>query len=231
MDFQSPLYTAFLIRRRAKVLADAQFETGECAVVLCPNTTRMTGLARSGTEIRLSYRPKPGRRLCYVWETAVVNGAMVGVNLNRQRDLVAEAIENGVLHELGGYAEIRPAASRYLDLTLIPVENSGFPECQVAIAPLYVKNGADLVFPDGVEVANHHVLRRMEQALNDGQRAVLLLLAQRIDGIGVRAGWTRDAQYMTALRDLCDKGLEIICCGCSVSDQGIWLTARLPFMF
>ena len=36
-----------------------------------------------------------------------------------------------------------------------------------------LKNGADLVFPDGVEVANHHVLRRMEQALNDGQRAVL----------------------------------------------------------
>ena len=61
--------------------------------------------------------------------------------------------------------------------------------------------------------------------------AVLILLAQRIDCIGARAQWTADAQYLTDLKELCDKGLEIICCGCSVSLQGIWVTARLPFTF
>ena len=63
MDFQSPLYKAFLIRRYSKVLADVRLETGETATVFCSNTTRMTSLSGSGTEIYLSYRDKEYRRL------------------------------------------------------------------------------------------------------------------------------------------------------------------------
>ena len=121
--------------------------------------------------------------------------------------------------------------SSYLDIVLTPQENSGYPVCKVAIAPVYQKDGAELLYPDGIEVANHHTLKNLAAALQAGERAVLVLLAQRIDCIGVRAQWTADASYMVDLKDLYDKGLEIICCGCSVSLQGIWVTARLPFMF
>lgn len=85
MDFQSPLYKAFLIRRYSKVLADVHLETGETATVFCSNTTRMTSLADPKTEIYLSYRDKEFRRLQFVWETAVVNGSTVGVNMSRQK--------------------------------------------------------------------------------------------------------------------------------------------------
>ncbi len=235
MDFLSPLYKAFLIKRYSKVLADVHLETGETATVFCSNTTRMTSLCDPKTEIYLSYRNQEFRRLQFVWETAVVNGTMVGVNIDRQKDLVIEAIMNNTLYELYGYAKIEDTKpqtpSSYLDLILTPEENSGFPVCKVAIAPAYQKSGAELIFPDGIDIVNHHTLKQLSAALQAGERAVLVLLAQRIDCIGIRAQWNMDAQYLVKLKELHDKGLEIICCGCSVSLQGIWITARLPFTF
>lgn len=236
MDFQSPLYKAFLIRRYSKVLADVRLENGETVTAFCSNTTRMFSLNEPDTEIRLSYRDKEYRRLSFVWETAVVNGSMVGVNMSRQRDLIIEAVENATLYELGGYAKIEKASasvpsSSYLDLILTPEKDSGYPVCKAAIAPVYQKSEADLLFPDGIDVVNRHTLKQLSAALQAGERAVLILLAQRIDCIGVRAQWNTDAPYLMALKELCDKGLEIICCGCSVSLQGIWVTARLPFTF
>ena len=232
MDFQSPLYKASLIRRYAKVLADVRMETGEKATAFCSNTTRMKTLSDPGTELYLSYCPKPNRRLQLTWEMAVANGTLVGVNMGRQTDLVAEAIMDNTLYELGGYEMIQADQSVFFDLLLTPAPDSGYPPCHVAIASVYEKKGADLLFPDTIDVANHHVLSHLEEALDNRERAVLVLLAQRIDCIGVRAQWTTDASYLVKLKELYDnKGLEILCCGCSVSQQGIWVTARLPFMF
>ncbi len=235
MDFNTPLYKASLIRRYSKVLADVCLETGENITVFCSNTTQMTSLCDPETEIYLSYLPKEHRRLQFTWEIAVVNGSMVGVNMGRQDDLIIEAVVNAVLYELGGYEKIEKISSysnaSYLNLLLTPFENSGYPLCKVAILPVYQKIGTDLMFPDGISVANHHILNQLAATLQAGERAVLILLAQRIDCIGIRAQWIADAQYLLALKDLCDKGLEIICCGCSVSLQGIWVTARLPFTF
>ena len=236
MDFQTPLYKASLIKRYSKVLADVYLESGEMTTVFCSNTTRMTSLTEPKTEIYLSYRNKDFRRLQLIWETALINGSMVGVNTSRQKDLIIEAIMNGTIPELTGYARIENASSylsspSYLDLILIPPENTAYPLCKIAISPVYQKTGTDLSFPDGIDISNHHALKELSSALQAGERTVLILLAQRIDCIGVKAQWTADASYVVALKELCDKGLEIICCGCSVSMQGIWVSARLPFMF
>ena len=232
MDFLAPLYKASLIKRYAKVLADVRLETGEKATVFCSNTTRMKNISDPETEIYLSFCPRPNRRLQLIWELANANGTFVGVNMGRQTDLIAEAIINGTLPELGGYEKIEPDPSVFFDLILTPFENSGYPLCRVAIAPVYEKKEAHLLFPDTIEVANHHVLNHLAKALEEGERAVLVLFAQRNDCIGVRAQWTADSSYLVDLKELYDnKGLEIICCGCSVSPEGIWVTTRLPFTF
>ncbi|MBO4519874.1 MAG: DNA/RNA nuclease SfsA [Alphaproteobacteria bacterium] len=232
MDFLAPLYKAFLIKRYAKVLADVRLETGENATVFCSNTTRMKNISDPDTEIYLSFCPRPNRRLQLIWELANVNGTFVGVNMGRQTDLIAEAIINGALPELSGYERIEPDPSVFFDLILTPAENSGCPPCRIAIAPAYEKKGADLLFPDAIEVSNHHVLNHLANAIENGERAVLILFAQRSDCISIRAQWTTDTPYLVNLKELYDnKGLEIICCGCSVSPEGIWVTTRLPFIF
>ena len=232
MDFQAPLYKASLIKRYAKVLADVRLETGEKATVFCSNTTRMKTLSNPETEIYLSYLPKPNRRLQLIWELASVNGTLVGINMDHQNDLIAEAIINEIFYELNGYETIENDPSVFFDLLLTPPENSGYPLCHVAIAPVYEKKDAELLFPDTISVTNHHVLNHLAAALEKGERSVLILLAQRIDCIGIRAQWTADTSYLVELKELYEnKGLEILCCGCSVSEQGIWVTARLPFLF
>ena len=232
MDFQAPLYKASLIRRYAKVLADVRLETGEKTTVFCSNTTQMKLLSNPGTEIYLSYCPKPNKRLQLVWELVSVNGTLVGVNMKHQMDLIAEAIINDVFYELSGYEKIEQDPSVFFDLLLTPPENSGYPPCHIAIAPVYEKKDAELLFPDTIAVTNHHVLSHLADALEKKERSVLILLAQRIDCIGVRAQWTTDTPYLVNLKELYEnKGLEILCCGCSVSQQGIWVTARLPFLF
>lgn len=232
MEFQAPLYKASLLKRYSKVLADVRMETGEKLTVFCSNTTRMKKLSDPGTEIYLSYVPRPNRRLQMIWELACGNGTFVGVNMHRQKDLVAEAIINETLYELHGYEKIEDDPSAFFDLVLTPPQDSGCPLCHIAIAPVYEKKDADLLFPDTIDVANHHVLHHLAAALENGERAVLVLLAQRIDCIGVRAQWTADASYLVELKELHDnKGLEILCCGCSVSLQEIQATARLPFTF
>lgn len=234
MDFQSPLFRASLIERVSLVLADACLENGEIITAYCSNVSRMKTLTAPGTEIFLSFNRKSGRRLLYTWETAAVSGTLVGVNQGRNYDLIVEGIQNGVLRELAGYdtcERIMPSRGTSLfDLRLTPADER-YPVCKTALSPVYLKKGVDLLYPDGVYVSNRSILPQMASALENGERVVLLLLAQRIDVLGVRADWAADAQYVEGLKDLCDKGLEILCYGCSVSAQGIWVTARLPFMF
>lgn len=234
MDFQSPLFRASLMERISLVLADVCLENGDIVTAYCSNVSKMKTLTEPGTEVYVSFNRKEGRRLLYTWELAAVNGTLAGVNTSHDYELVIEGIQNGVLHELMGYAKserIMPSRGTSLfDLRLTPREKK-YPICKVAIHNVYLKKGVDLLYPDGVYVANRRLLAQMETALDKGERIILLLLAQRIDSIGVRADWIADPNYLNDLKKLYDKGLEILCYGCSVSTQGIWVTARLPFMF
>ncbi len=234
MDFDSPLYRASFMERHALVLADVCLENGEVVTVYCPNVSQMKTLCIPGTEVFVSFNRKPGRRLLYTWETASANGTLVGVNESRRYGLVVEGMRNGVLSELAGYKEIRRVlpsrGGSVADMILVPGDER-FPVCRAAISSVYLKKDADFLYPDGVYVWNRKVAAELGAALEAGERAVLILLAQRIDGIGVRADRTADASYVAALEDLCDKGLEILCYGCTVSARGIWASARLPFMF
>ncbi len=231
MNFISPLYKAALISRTANVLIDACLENGQIVTAYCPNDTRLKGLDMPQSEIWLAFDGARDKRLCYRWELVRTGGALVGVDLDVQTALVLEAVNSGVLYELSGYRDILPALEESsLDLRFVPAD-SRYPECFVAIAPVYVKSGVDLLYPDGVYTANRHALNELEAVLNQGGRAVLLLIAQRIDCLGVKADWTADGDYVAALKNLCDKGLEIICCGCTVSEHEVRIAARLPFSF
>ena len=231
MNFISSLYKAALISRTANVLIDACLENGQIVTAYCPNDTRLKGLDMPQSEIWLAFDGARDKRLCYRWELVRTGGALVGVDLDVQTALVLEAVNSGVLYELSGYRDILPAPEESsLDLRFVPAD-SRYPECFAAIAPVYVKSGVDLLYPDGVYTANRHALNELEAVLNQGGRAVLLLIAQRIDCLGVKADWTADGDYVAALKNLCDKGLEIICCGCTVSEHEVRIAARLPFSF
>ena len=234
MFFQPRLYSARLIERVATVLADVCFDNGEIATAYCSNVSKMTGLTQSGATVYVSQNHKAGRRIPFVWELSAANGSLVGVNMAHNFDLVLEGIRNGVVEELGGYVKcerILPSSdTSLLDMRLTPADRSR-PMCKVAIDSVYCKKNVDLTYPDGIVVPHRHIAAQMRYALGKGERVVLLLLAQRIDAIGVRADWLADPEYVGEIKNLCDIGLEILCYGCSVSPERIVIAAKLPFMF
>ena len=118
MRFVSTLIPATLARRYKRFLADVVLESGEVITVHVANPGAMTGLNRPLSRVWLSDSGNPLRKLPLSWElveTDLGSGPeLVGVNTGHPHQLVAEALEAGLIPELRNYpsittgSEIRP---------------------------------------------------------------------------------------------------------------------------
>jgi sugar fermentation stimulation protein A len=115
VDFSEPLIAGTLVRRYKRFLADVVLEDGTALTAHCPNTGSMLGCQTPGSRVWLSLSDNPKRKYAHTWELVELDGgALVGINTGRSNALVREAIESGLMGELGGYDEIRPEV-RYGD--------------------------------------------------------------------------------------------------------------------
>ena len=105
------LIPATLVRRYKRFLADVVLETGDITTVHVPNPGAMTGLNRPLSRVWLSDSGNSLRKYPCTWElveTDLGRGAeIVGVNTGQPLQLVAEAIETGLIPELRGYPSVR----------------------------------------------------------------------------------------------------------------------------
>ena len=111
MRFEKTLIPATLVRRYKRFLADVVLETGDITTVHVPNPGAMTGLDRPLSRVWLSDSGNPLRKYPCTWElveTDLGSGAeLVGINTGQPHQLVAEAIESGLIPELSGYPSVR----------------------------------------------------------------------------------------------------------------------------
>ena len=101
MHFDTALIPATLVRRYKRFLADVVLETGDITTVHVANPGAMTGLDRPLSRVWLSDSGNPLRKYRCTWElveTDLGSGAeLVGVNTGQPHQLVAEAIETGLI--------------------------------------------------------------------------------------------------------------------------------------
>jgi len=111
MKFVSTLIPATLARRYKRFLADVVLESGEVITVHVANPGAMTGLNRPLSRVWLSDSGNPLRKLPLSWElveTDLGSGPeLVGVNTGHPHQLVAEALEAGLIPELRNYPTVR----------------------------------------------------------------------------------------------------------------------------
>jgi len=230
--FPVPLIGARLTRRYKRFLADVTLDDGTALTAHCPNTGSMLGCQLPGSRVWLSRSDNPKRKYAYTWELVELDGGvLVGINTGRSNALVREAIESGVIGELGGYDEIR-AEVRYgnensrADFLLM----GGSGDCYVEVKNVTaaVQDGV-AVFPDAVSTRGTKHLRELMGVVREaGKRAVLCFCVQRTDVDEVRPADDIDPEYGRTLREAVGTGVEVVAYRAEMHPEAVALAERIP---
>jgi len=230
--FPVSLIGARLTRRYKRFLADVTLDDGTALTAHCPNTGSMLGCQLPGSRVWLSRSDNPKRKYAYTWELVELDGGvLVGINTGRSNALVREAIESGVIGELGGYDEIR-AEVRYgsensrADFLL----SGGDGDCYVEVKNVTaaVQDGV-AVFPDAVSTRGTKHLRELMGVVREaGKRAVLCFCVQRTDVDEVRPADDIDPVYGRTLREALAAGVEVVAYRAEMHPEAVVLAERIP---
>lgn len=227
MNFKNELIPATLLKRYKRFLADVIFDSGEQTTVYCPNTGSMKSCSQPGSRVYLSRSHRPGRKYPLTLELVESDGTWVGVNTGLTNTIVAEAIEGGMVPEIGDVEllrrEVKVSTSSRLDLlvegrrgkTYIEVKNCTLVEEGVAM------------FPDAVTARGTKHLLELIDLYRQGHRAVIFYLVQREDGRLFRPAALIDPRYAEALRLAAREGVEVLAYTATVSPAGVRTAASL----
>jgi sugar fermentation stimulation protein A len=229
--FPSALHRATLVRRYKRFLADVVFEDGREETVHVPNPGAMIGLSTPGMTAWVSRGGSKTRKLAHTLELVEADGGLVGINTLHPNRIVAEALADGAIPEVAGYASVRRevkygAASR-VDFLL---EQPGRPRCWLEIKNVHLMREPGLAeFPDCVAARSLKHLRELSACVVAGERAVMLFVVQRGDCGRFAAAVDFDPAYAKGLLDAYRAGVEVLCYDCTIDLASVRLRRAVPW--
>ena len=228
MKLPVPLTCGTLIRRYKRFLADVRLDSGEVVTAHCANTGSMAGCAVTGSPVLLSRSDRPGRKYPFTWELVHVGGGWVGINTARPNRLVEEAVLNGTVAELQGYASLRRevAYGRNSRVDLL-LEGAEAP-CYIEVKNVTLVEKGRALFPDAVTLRGQKHLCELEEVVRRGDRGVIFFVVQRGDADCVAPADAIDPQYGRLLRRAVSVGVEALAYRAMVTPEMIVLLNRLP---
>lgn len=236
MKFTTPLVRGTLIKRYKRFLTDVTLDSGEVITASCPNTGSMMGLKDPGNRVWLSTSDNPKRKYKHTWEMVEVamdgGRTMVGLNTGRPNAIVSEAIRDGRIAELTGYAglrnEVKYGVNSRIDILL---EDDSRPPCYVEVKNVTLLRQKGIAeFPDGVTARGAKHLREMSEMVRQGHRATMFYLAQRADAEQLTFASDIDPDYLEAYKEARKAGVEAIAYACTLSEDGIILERAIPIL-
>ncbi|MDO6640989.1 MULTISPECIES: DNA/RNA nuclease SfsA [unclassified Shewanella] len=213
MDFSPPLQQGTLLRRYKRFLADVQLDDGSEITIHCPNTGSMKNCLFPGETVWFSSSDNPKRKYPNTWElSATPDNHLIGINTGRANALAEEAISNGVITELSGYASLKREVKYGDENSRIDIllSDETKPLCYVEIKSCTLLEQAVGYFPDSVTTRGQKHLRELMHMASLGHRAVLLFVVQH-SGINlVQAAAHIDPQYAQLLKQAVNSGVEVL---------------------
>ncbi len=234
MLFKTPLVPARLIRRYKRFLADVELADGDIITVHVANPGGMTGLQTPGARVWLSKSSNPSRKLPYSWELVEADfgaGAeLVGVNTSHPNLIVAEALADGAIPELAGYAsirrEVRYGTASRVDFLL---EHPDQPPCYLEVKNVHLMRDNGLAeFPDAVTARGARHLDELALMRAQGARAVMLFLIQIGSATSFTLARDIDPAYGRAFDRARAGGVEALAYRCLLKQDGIIFGERVP---
>ncbi|MBO6521608.1 MAG: DNA/RNA nuclease SfsA [Rhodospirillales bacterium] len=232
MKFPDPLIHGRLIKRYKRFLTDVELDDGTVVVAHCANSGSMESVKEPGADVWLSPARNPDRKLKFTWELIRIGETLVGINTSLPNYIVSEAIEDGKVSELTGYAslrrEVKYGKNSRVDILL---EDETKPNCYVEVKNTTMRrNLADgpAEFPDAVTSRGAKHLAELSDMVKDGHRAVMFYLVQREDADAFTVADDIDPTYAKELAKAMKAGVEVVCYACSLSPEEIVVTRPLP---
>ncbi len=218
-----------LIKRYKRFLADITLPDKSEITVHCPNSGSMKGCSSPGMEVIISRSDNPRRK--YPWTLEMVHNGVswIGVNTSMTNKIVHEALDKGIIKNIGKITAIRPeikvGAGSRLDFLVttdkekiyIEVKNCSLSENRVAM------------FPDAVtKRGTKHLLElsRLKQEANC--RAIILFCIQREDADSFRPAREIDQTYAKTLQEVQMQGVEVMAWQTRINPQEIIIYKQLP---
>lgn len=231
MRLPAPPLIGTIRRRYKRFLADVELG-GEVVTAHVPNTGSMATCWEAGWPALVTESDSPGRKLRHTLEMTHNGEGWIGVNTSRPNRLAAEAIGDGTVAELAGFAsmrrEVRSGASR-IDLLLTDGPPDGHGRCLVEVKNVtLLARGRRALFPDSPSERGRRHLRELLDARRGGGRAAILFVVQREDADSFAPADAIDPEYGRLLRRAGKEGVEVLAYGCRVSPEEIRVVRRLP---
>lgn len=236
MKFPDPLIRGTLIKRYKRFLTDVELEDGTVVVAHCANPGSMLSVNDPGAEVWLSPARNPDRKLKFTWELIRIGRSLVGINTAKPNALVEEAIQKNVITELTGYEnvrrEVKYGKNSRIDLLL---ESPDEAPCYVEVKSVTMKRdrskNGPYEFPDAVTTRGTKHLHELSDMVKQGNRAVMMYLAQRQDGQSFTVAGDIDPEYEKTLKSAMKAGVEAICYSCKLTSKEIKVATPVPIDF
>jgi sugar fermentation stimulation protein A len=233
MQFASDLIQGTLIKRYKRFLADVKLADGSIITAHCPNTGAMTGCAEPGWQVWLSPSNNPKRKLAYTWEIVLTDqNHWIGVNTNKANHIVREALETGLITELVGYQSVQAEVkfgeeNSRIDFLLTDPDKA---DCFVEVKSVTLLEQGKGLFPDAKTLRGQKHLRELSLMAMQGKRAVLLFCVQHSGIHSVGVAQHIDLDYAQALNQAMLSGVQVLCYGCEIAPEKIYINQALPFI-
>jgi len=198
---------------------------GAEVVAHVPNSGRMGELLRRGATVLVARRG-PGRATCCDLVMVQEGTRLVSLDARLPPGLVAEAMLEGRLPELGRFdrvrREVRVGQSR-LDLAAEGDSGTIFVETK---SVTLVRDGLAL-FPDAPTSRGARHLLELRRLAEDGHGAAVVFVVQRGDGERFRPNVEADSTFAALLREVAGAVL-VLAYGCRVTRGEVAIDRRVP---
>ncbi len=226
MKLEGPLVAGTFIRRDNRFKATVEVK-GQPVWVHVPNSGRLKELFVPGRPVLLRRIESLHRKTQYDLVLVKVGRTLVSADARLPNKLVYEALVASRLPEFSGYKTIYqeiPHGDSRLDLVLEDDDRRCFIEVK---SVTLVENGVAL-FPDAPTQRGRRHGEELVQAIQEGERAAIIFVAQRGDAIAFTPNDAADPAFGRSLREAVAAGLEVYAYACRVGQDEVTLDRAIP---
>ncbi len=229
MQFKEKLIPGKLIQRYKRFLADVVLDDGTVVTAHCTNSGSMKSCIEAGAPVFLTPVNDPKRKTKFTWEMIYLNGGWIGINTSVPNLLAFEAVRDGTLDRLKGYTSVKREVT-FGDSRFDLFAENEHEKCFIEVKNVTLKEWTFARFPDAVTTRGRKHLETLINVKQQGMRAVMLYVIQRMDVEKFAPAADIDPNYAETLKKAVAAGVEVIPVQAAVSPERIEIVGEIPFV-